>query len=32
MRFEDATDGADALKLCIENAKAGYDSCLNKCE
>ena len=31
-RFEDATDGADALRLCIENAKASYDSCFNRCE
>ena len=30
--IEDATDNVVAIKLCVENAKASYASCLDKCE
>jgi hypothetical protein len=31
-QLNEAADNADAVKLCIENAKVSYNGCLNKCE
>ena len=31
-RFEDVTDDAEALKLCLEKAEATRDSCLDECD